>query len=104
MVVGNDGYGYYTLYYTICLRLSQRIIFVNPAIIRGRNCETDVWNGCLGQVQEAVNGLTYDLSRIPDSPIDCPCQKSAVRRKIISVFYTIYTHNAFTAFFFCVIL
>ena len=66
------------------------------AVIVKRTCG----NGCFDEVQEAVNGLIYDLSRIPDSPIDYPCQKSAVRRKSISVFYTIYTHSAFTAFFF----
>ena len=44
----NKPYAYYTLYYTICLRLSQGIIFVNPATIRGRNCETDVWRRLFG--------------------------------------------------------
>ena len=52
----------------------------------------------------ALRARYQNLCEISNIPIDCPHQESAVRRKIISIFYTIYTRHAFTAFFFCVIL
>ena len=151
----NKPYAYYTLYCTICLRLSQGIIFVNPATVRGRNCETDVlrrvfwwssgsrkrldikieqymstelplwgrgacrprcgrqasgtpkvWHGAAVTegVRRALRARYQNLCKISNILIDCPHQKSAVRRKNIPIFYTIYTQHAFTAFFFCVIL
>ena len=65
-----------------------------------------VWHGAAVTegVRRALRARCQNLCEISNILIDCPCQKSAVRRKIISIFYTIYTHNAFTAFFFCVIL
>ena len=55
-------------------------------------------------VRRAMRARYQNLCEISNIPIDCLHQKSAVRRKIISVFYTIYTQHAFTAFFFYVIL
>ena len=52
----------------------------------------------------AMRARYQNLCEISNISIDRPHQKSAVRRKTISVFYTIYTRHAFTAFFFCVIL
>ena len=55
-------------------------------------------------VRRALRARCQNLCEISNILIDCPRQKPAVRRKSISVFYTIYTPHTFTALFFCVIL